>query len=98
MRIKPGVKMQGVSPELVLGLTVAESIYRERSYDLTVTSLLDGEHSKNSLHYSGNAADLRIWQVSNPAALAQELQDALGDDWDVVAERTHIHVEYQPKG
>jgi hypothetical protein len=30
--------------------------------------------------------------------LAVDLREALGQEFDVVVEKTHIHVEFQPKG
>lgn len=97
MRLKDGVKVHGIRPELLLALQIADAVYRERGHSLTVTSLTDGTHSATSLHYAGAAADLRIWGVDEPHAMALEIGAALGEDYDVLAERTHIHLEYQPR-
>lgn len=63
-----------------------------------VTSLTDGKHSDNSLHYSGEAVDFRTWYFTEQVLedLAWELQRDLGSDYDVVVEKTHLHVEYDP--
>jgi hypothetical protein len=67
--------------------------------EIIVTSLLDGVHSKNSFHYSGNAVDLRTWIYTGHQikTLVKELQLMLGSDYDVIDEEDHIHIEYDPK-
>ena len=66
----------------------------------------------SSKHARGAAMDLRSreWGTASQRQFAQELQDRLGEDFDVIVEgpasldpryqhRTaHIHVEYDPKG
>lgn len=99
MHLKPGVTIQGIRPELLFALLVADGVWRDLSLpELTVTSLLDGEHSRNSLHYLGCAADLRTRNIS-PYQIPQvigRLKERLGDTYDIIAETNHIHVEYQP--
>ena len=100
MRIKPGVKIGGASPELAIGLQIMDSVHRELfGKEITVTSICDGKHSIGSLHYRGEAADLRTKDLEpqSRSQLAQALQQALGADWDVVLEKDHIHVEYDPE-
>ena len=64
----------------------------------TVTYTTNGTHSPNSLHYSGNAIDLRVWGLTDAqlADWAQRIRDEIGDDYDVIDEGDHIHVEYDP--
>ena len=104
--IKRGVQINGVQPEIVLAIMVAKSIWEKRGYEYTVTSITDGKHSPNSLHYAGLAFDSRTWaddkgnqlSIDEKEALAIELSKALGPDWDVVVESTHIHTELDLKG
>lgn len=100
LKLKSDVKVAGMRPELMLALSVAESVYATKGYDLTVTSICDGTHSRTSLHYCGCAADLRTRDIApdHHKPLADEIQAALGSDYDVVLEGDHIHVEFQPKG
>ena len=99
MILKEGVKIQGISTELLFGLNVADGVYKDHGQELTITSLLDGKHSSTSLHYSGNAGDLRTRDV--PKELHQPIRDdiksKLGIDFDVILESDHIHMEYQPR-
>jgi hypothetical protein len=96
MHLKPGVRAAGIRPEIVLALQVAEGVWAAQGQALVVTSLTEGRHSRTSLHYAGAAADLRIWDLDAERA-RRELAEALGEDYDVVLERDHIHCEFQPK-
>lgn len=98
MRLKDNtINPQGITTELLLGLIIAKEEYEKIGVDFVLTSLVDGTHSVTSLHYSGNAADLRIWNVDNPEALASEIRKKLNHHYDVIVEKTHIHLEYQPR-
>lgn len=99
LRIKPGVALLGMRPEILLAVIAAEPIWYQMGTDLTITSCTEGVHSKGSRHYSGLAIDLRTRGLSNEQAkrAAKLLADALGDNFDVVLEETHIHVEFDPE-
>jgi len=94
------VSIQGIRPELLFGIMVANGVYEKYGYELVITSLNDSRHSDASLHYSGAAVDLRISNITNPgdvAMIALEITGKLNKDYDVVLEKDHIHLEYQPK-
>lgn len=108
MKLKPGVRILGVKPELALALVVIESVcYRlfGNAWDPTLTACVDGTHHPSSCHYKGLAFDMRSHDL--PAQyhleiLRQALQDALGPDFDVIledagTENEHIHLEFDPK-
>ncbi len=98
MRLKDDtVSITGMTPGLLFGLMVADGIYRAHGAELIITSVNDAKHSQTSLHYSGNAADLRSWDLDNPHGVASEIKQALGVDFDVIKETDHIHLEYQPR-
>lgn len=99
MKFKPGINTTRVQPELNLGLFVADGVWRGHGHELVITSLNDGKHSRTSLHYAGQAVDLRTNYFSDPHLVAADLRAALGEnpDYDVVVEETHIHFEWQPK-
>ena len=98
MRLKYGVSVAGVRPEIVLAMQVAESVLRELGEELVVTSCLDGQHGRNSLHYVGLAFDLRTRDLKvDPSEVTARLREALGPQFDIVLEPTHIHVECQPE-
>jgi len=60
-----------------------------------VTSTTGDIHMVGSKHYEGNAVDFRL--PPNYRKVARDLQEALGNDYDVVLESDHIHVEYDPQ-
>lgn len=99
MKLKTGVKAQGLRPEMLLGIMAAQEVYRAHGFPVVITSLLDGTHSATSLHYSGCAVDLRTRHVpkSEQQQIRDEIKEALGEDYDVILESTHIHMEYQPR-
>jgi hypothetical protein len=88
-------------------------LFPEDKDGLTITSGCEGEpgdhiHHYMSLHYKdntptgqGRAIDLRTWDVGMKAVQDKFVAAAkatLGPDYDVVVEKDHIHVEYDPKG
>lgn len=91
-------------------LGVCGWVFMREGYTCTVTSAHDGKHSNNSKHYAArgerggvrpqlaDAFDLRTRQIPGDvlSAMATELAGSLGDDFDVVIEPTHLHVEYDP--
>ena len=95
---KPGVKLNGVQSELAAALPVIASCYHSLDYDCIYTSVCDGVHSANSLHYVGLAVDCRTrhLRTAHIRDIADLIEDALGNDWDVVVESDHIHVEFDP--
>lgn len=95
--IKPGVRVRGLSNEILLAIMIAESVYRETEQSMVVTSLTDGKHSANSRHYTGDAVDLRLPMPTTKLQIVSRLIAALGVDYDVVLENDHIHIEYDPK-
>ncbi len=98
MKIKKGANIQGLDIHMRPALIAAGNLWREFGQELVITSGLDGEHSARSLHYYGLAVDMRInyFTKSVQETIANELQYRLGEDFDVVLHRTHIHVEYDP--
>jgi hypothetical protein len=102
MKFKEGVNPFGIRPELMIGLIIIDNIYKNFGPELVVTSINDSKHSLTSLHYSGQAADLRTHYFTGAtqvSLVAEAIRDALGrnPDYDVVIEKDHIHFEYQPK-
>jgi len=97
LTIKPGVRVRGLSNEILLAIIIAKEVFAEFKEDLTITSLTDGKHMSGSLHYTGDAVDLRLPKdLSIEVALLSELQAALETGYDVVWETNHIHIEYDP--
>ncbi len=98
MRFKPGVKLEGLRPEALAGMVVVDSVMQRFDRELTVTSITDGRHMPGSLHAKGRAFDCRFWDFppAMRARLVDDLRAALRDEFDVVLESDHIHVEWDP--
>jgi hypothetical protein len=99
LRLKEGVQLLGARPELLIAIIAARDVYAEYGYELYLTSVCDGKHSKGSRHYSGLAVDLRTRNVDEPdrPKIHAVLQRHLGKEFDVVLEPTHLHVEFDPE-
>ena len=101
MRLKKGVKIRGVVPELAFMMPAINDIVSQ--YDTiegcVITSVTDGKHGKGSRHYIGCAMDIRTRNMTSPQQLACKLalKVDLGNDFDVVLESNHIHLEYDPE-
>lgn len=96
MKIKDGANIERVRLSMQPVFVEAEAIWRNHGHELVITCGLDGEHSAGSVHYYGLAVDCRTnyFSAEQVVQVADELQAALGPDYDVIVESTHIHVEY----
>lgn len=93
------VKISGIQPEAVLAMVVADGIFRHMALPCVITSVTGGKHMKGSLHPRGLAFDIRTRSLSNTnkVFLLSELTNSLPNDFDIVDENDHIHVEFDPK-
>ena len=100
MEFKPGVRVRGSSADLVLGLMVLNSIFEAEGQRMVVTSVSEGQHSPKSLHYKGMAADVRTRDIPDRALsrIIAHARSALTADYDLVRERSHLHLEHDSKG
>jgi len=96
MLIKAGVDISRLNREIRRALTICGNIGRVYMEDLVVTSTYDGNHSPGSLHYSNDAFDIRRPKI-HWDEYTLELGHVLSEDYDVVLESDHIHIEYDPK-
>ena len=91
--------MKGVQPQVWYAIGLAEGIYHQHGAQLVVTSLMDGTHMQDSLHYKGLATDLRTRGIA-PETLSLIYQELVAKlkplGYDCVMEGTHLHIEYQP--
>jgi hypothetical protein len=100
MRLKAGLsgaRVGGIEQETVLAIMIAASVYDKFEQPFMVTAVTDSKHMPGSLHYVGLAVDLGMPSANVKNVLLQSLREALADDFDVVEEGDHIHIEFQPK-
>lgn len=97
--LKPGVRITGMRPEILLAAVAAERVYEEAGHDFVITACVDGKHMAGSFHFAGAAIDVRTRDLPPadvPKVLAR-IKACVGDDFDVLLEADHIHIEFQPK-
>ncbi len=98
MKLKSGVRLLGIKPELLIAIQVANDIWSKYGQELVITSGVEGAHKVGSKHYSGYGVDLRsrYFSENTKTKVVQELKDSLGSEFDVISHKTHIHIEYDP--
>ena len=96
MKIKKGVKVQGLTCEILLAIFAANRIFMDEGPECIVTSCMEGKHSAKSRHKIGYAVDFRTRHclAAQAKRIAQRLQLALGTEYYVLLESDHIHIGY----
>ena len=95
---KLGVDDSKLLPPITRKLELIDKIFLTHGgVEAVLTSTNSGDHSRGSYHYRNLAIDLRLPPTHTIKGVVQVLKDGLGDDYDVILEKTHIHVEYDPK-
>ncbi len=104
IRLKAGVSLRDLQPQVVLGLLLVEQAFAAVGAECIVTSVNDGQHKADSFHYRGLAADLRMKHIHpdrKPSVVAH-MTELLGPEWDVLWEsqglaNEHVHIEHDPR-
>lgn len=98
MKLKPGVKLTNLTPQMALAAVIVGSVYHrvDPNASCMLTSVNDSKHGAGSLHHciegkytdgQCRAFDVRTKDVTaNKLYLVQEVKNALGDEFDVVLE------------
>lgn len=98
MLLKLGVDITRLKRQIRRALPVIERIYQEiAGEEAVITSTYEGTHGPGSLHYANLALDTRKAKKDNKKVI-EKLKLDLGPDYDIVVEKTHNHVEHDPKG
>ena len=104
LKLKPTVKINGrhFDHEIRLMIDVARETAPDLSDDhVWITSGNDSTHMKGSKHYTNEAFDVRTLNLIDGRDAAKlwttRIREALGLKYQVVLEKDHIHVEYDPK-
>jgi hypothetical protein len=100
MRIKQGVKVQGIKPEILLALQLIDGVYRD--YEYIITSVWR-ERGPKSLHPYGYAVDFIYRGVEHDAAIrmTENFKKVIGEQYDLIYHDAgsgyHWHLEYDPR-
>lgn len=100
LKLKKSVSLVKIQPQLLLAMIAVRDIYDSLKRDCIITSICDGTHSENSLHYVGLAFDVRIKNIPTKSeidSIVNQIRASLTPDFDIVLEPDHIHIEYDPK-
>lgn len=99
MKIKSGVNVVGLRPMIITIIPIVNDVIRWTGSEMVITSAMEGEHMVNSLHPKGRAIDIRLpcEEHSKNEWVVSILQVVLGKNYDVVLEKDHIHIEYDPE-
>ncbi len=107
LTLASGVRIDKLTPQILLAMYVVDRCYLEIGVELVITSANDRQHMDGSLHPKGLAFDCRTEPDGNtwrpgavkPAAidgLVRRMRDRLGENFQVILESDHIHVEASP--
>ena len=102
IRMKKGVNLINLSREMreiLPKVCKACTFINGKDYIVTITSGNDGKHMENSKHYENNAIDIRIkdMEINRHVGTTLRIRKEIGKKYDVILEKTHIHIEYDPK-
>ncbi len=102
IRMKKGVNLINLSTEMRNALPKickACTWINGKDYIVTITSGNDGKHMIKSKHYENQAIDIRIndMEINRHVGTTLRIRKELGKNYDVILEKTHIHIEYDPK-
>ena len=104
MRLKSDVSVKKLSPQILLAIMIARDMYATYHKNLVVTSISEGIrgdkiHSDLSYHYDGYAVDLRTnyFTPTQVSGVVDDLREALTNEYDVVFEGNHIHIEFNAR-
>ena len=104
IKIAPGTVFRNIQAQTVLAVHIAETVFDWSNCPLEILSACDGQHKVTSKHYAGLAMDFALpskynhTETSLDEAVFRRLRDALGDQFGLKLEATHIHIEFDPRG
>ena len=97
---KEGVQFDHMYPQIEKILPFLDEVHQKiAGRDAIIISARDSQHIATSKHYEGKALDLKTDDITEVQVekITVKLQNKLGGDYDVVNEKTHIHIEYDPR-
>lgn len=102
LSLKQGVEINGLQPEILLGIIIVNSVFSLYGYSTVITSLMEGQHMEGSKHYKGLAVDIRshIIDQEELSKIIVMCQNALGENFKLILEDTglpneHLHLQVQ---
>lgn len=111
MRLKNSKVNPNIHPAFWEPLYAVDEFWRDAvGYEFVMTSGRDNDpdnpHMEGSRHAWGGAVDQRTWDGEHSGrqlmgrrreALCEMVAEIMGDDFQVIDEHNHFHIEYQPE-
>lgn len=100
LSVKKGVKIAGMSPEILLGIMIVNGVYEEFGYQCTITEIMPTvKHVRASKHITGDGVDIRKSNIpfSKRKGVYLTCKAKLGENYDFVNHKSHNHLEFNPK-
>lgn len=94
-----GASIRGMRPEMAIAFVIITGIFDRFDCKARVSSGTEGKHKRASSHYRGEAIDISKLYIPSSAyaAIGVAMKQSLGDDFDVIEESTHWHIQFKPK-
>lgn len=100
IHFKSTVDFRILQPQTVLAIMVADQQLPSPALSTFITSICDDAPGRlpTSLHKTGFAIDIRLLATDSlNQAWVANIKRILDHDYDVILEKDHIHIEFQPK-
>ena len=92
------VTLENCDTTVMEALCAAASVWKRYGVRyLTIASASEPAHPDTSPHFLGYAVNLLSRSLPNVFAMADDLRQLLDDDFDVLVNADHIHIEYNPR-
>jgi hypothetical protein len=103
MLVKFGVDISRLERNTRRSLGTVKLFFTNHSLGpVVISATYDGNHSAGSLHYANCAYDIwypisQEWTEFYQSGFVELFKQYHGQDFDIVFEPGHIHIEYDPK-
>lgn len=101
MKIKigpKGAKLLGIKPEMIPVFIITNEVFRHYSAEAVLTEGTGGIH-RTIVHPLGMATDWGLSKLGKSVdkSIKSRLKAKLGDQYDVILESDHFHIEFDPR-
>jgi len=99
IEVKESADLSMIDPRMWVRIGDIHAVFARHGRACIITSGRDGRHGPHSHHYRGRALDFRTRHLSEAEKLkiSSEIRARLEPEFDVVLEKTHLHVEFDPQ-
>lgn len=91
-------QLLGLRPEVLPGMICSILHLHSCGEVFILDAVSNGPHKPGSLHYSGTAFDFDLERATEERMfeLVGELEEILGDEYEVAYRGTHMHIHWRP--